>query len=625
MANNNLKHIRLSSPPEPPSRLEAFKYQGNSSRSTKGVLKLALPGAVEAALQRMSRTSSPPPPLDDDPPTPPPPMSRHHVPKMTTEDIGLYFRKPTVTEGGVEDGSNAAPALAASPPIDRSNTDASSPSASERLLSKMATNTPELAPVPASIPAATPSVEISTLFTALNGRLPITMSEEQATAFNKYTRGENLFITGPGGSGKTKLIQSIYDHAIGHGKHIAVTALTGCAAMLLNCNARTLHGWAGIGLGNAPVDTLADKIIKHPKLRAQWRTVSILVVDEISMMSLKLFNLLNDLGRIVRKNPRPFGGIQVIFSGDFFQLPPVGNNSDPESRQFCFESADWGITFRPENCVRLVHIFRQSDQTYSGVLNQVREGRFKRSAIALLEARVGAVQPEEDCIEPTRLFPTRYMVDKFNQERMQRLDTNAKTFTLMKHKTGALTDKRPSKVHHEFSDQDIMYELEYLANNVHCNQVLHLKEGAQVMCVVNIVGATGAITVCNGSQGIVVGFNDVGGYPMVKFNSSGETMTMSPHSWPSEKIPGVSVSQVPLILSWALTIHKSQGATLECAEIDVGSGVFECGQTYVALSRVKSLEGLYLTSFDPSKILVNKKVQDFYVQTSEEAKEAKDV
>jgi hypothetical protein len=139
---------------------------------------------------------------------------------------------------------------------------------------------------------------------------------------------------------------------------------------------------------------------------------------------------------------------------------------------------------------------------------------------------------------------------------------------------------------------------------------MKLKIGAQVMCVVNIQSDTG-LEVCNGSQGIVTDFCEITGCPRVKFNNGSERI-MTRHVWASDKIPGIGVSQVPLILAWALTIHKSQGATLDAAEIDVGSGIFECGQTYVALSRVKSLQGLYLTSFDANRIRINKKVKDYY-------------
>jgi ATP-dependent DNA helicase PIF1 len=141
--------------------------------------------------------------------------------------------------------------------------------------------------------------------------------------------------------------------------------------------------------------------------------------------------------------------------------------------------------------------------------------------------------------------------------------------------------------------------------------------GAQVMCIVNIQLDNDDI-LCNGAQGIVVSI-DILGLPVVKFKN-GYQMTMTPHIWPSEVIPGIGVSQVPLILAWALTIHKSQGSTLDIAEIDAGSGIFECGQTYVALSRVKSLEGLYLSSFDASKVRISKKVQEFYLQLQTEEK-----
>jgi ATP-dependent exoDNAse (exonuclease V) alpha subunit len=161
------------------------------------------------------------------------------------------------------------------------------------------------------------------------------------------------------------------------------------------------------------------------------------------------------------------------------------------------------------------------------------------------------------------------------------------------------------------SEQDIQLELDFLAGNLMCEKEMKLKIGAQVMCIINIKSDQGDILICNGSQGIIIDFCNVSGCPKVKYNN-GIEMVMMRHIWLSDKIPGIGVSQIPLILSWALTIHKSQGATLDAAEIDVGSGIFECGQTYVALSRVKSLDGLYLTSFDAKRIRINKKVKEYY-------------
>jgi ATP-dependent DNA helicase PIF1 len=162
-----------------------------------------------------------------------------------------------------------------------------------------------------------------------------------------------------------------------------------------------------------------------------------------------------------------------------------------------------------------------------------------------------------------------------------------------------------------YNEKDIQAELAYLQGNLLCDSEIHLKIGAQVMCVVNIdLELPSGEMLCNGSQGIVTGFVE-NGLPIIKFKN-GIEQVMARHIWASENIPGIGVAQIPLILAWALTIHKAQGATLDLAEIDVGSGIFECGQTYVALSRIKSLEGLYLTSFDASKIRIHKKVKEYY-------------
>jgi ATP-dependent DNA helicase PIF1 len=163
-------------------------------------------------------------------------------------------------------------------------------------------------------------------------------------------------------------------------------------------------------------------------------------------------------------------------------------------------------------------------------------------------------------------------------------------------------------------EKEVLSELEFLSNNLICDKNIKLKIGAQVMCIVNIQSDS-QIIVCNGSQGIVTEFCEMTHFPKVKFNN-GVHRIMTPYTWISNKFSGIGVSQIPLILAWALTIHKSQGATFDAAEIDAGSEIFECGQTYVALSRVKSLEGLYLTSLDVSKIRVHPKVKKFYESLS---------
>ena len=448
-------------------------------------------------------------------------------------------------------------------------------------------------------------------------------SREQQIAFTKYLEGKNVFITGPGGSGKSLLIQKIYEHAASKYKDIHVTALTGCAAVLLNCKAKTLHSWAGIGLGNLSVDQLIAKIKRSKYSKNSWRSTDILIVDEVSMLSLRLFGLLNIIGQAVRNDPRPFGGIQVIFSGDFYQLPPVGSKEDEDSGRFCFESDEWNSMFHKDDQIQLQKIFRQKDEIYSSILNQIREGVIKRKTNDLLLQYVGRQVDPGLVTMPTKLFPTRSKVDQLNLQQMAALGGDCLEF-VSKHVLDAEMTKTEQRERMLFTDKEIQMELDYLSGNLLCDKVVKLKKGAQVMCVVNIraEGSGGNIIVCNGSQGLVVGFCEVTGCPRVKYNN-GIEMIMTRHVWLSERIPGIGVSQVPLILAWAITIHKSQGATLDAAEIDAGSGIFECGQTYVALSRVKSLDGLYLTSFDPRRIRINKKVKEFYesLKTYHESKE----
>jgi ATP-dependent DNA helicase PIF1 len=436
------------------------------------------------------------------------------------------------------------------------------------------------------------------------------LSREQQIAFDKYVQGHNIFITGPGGAGKSALIKMINQHAYSRFKDIHVTALTGCAAVLLNCKAKTLHSWAGIGLGNGTIEQLVNKIKKNKFAKALWRGTDILVVDEVSMLSLKLFNTLNEIGKAVRGNFKPFGGIQMIFSGDFFQLPPVGDKDEPDTQRFCFESDDWNSVFHRDCQIQLVKIFRQTDEIYSTILNQIREGKIKRKANDLLLQYVGRPFAENLVAEPTKLYPTKNKVEQINVMRMSALQGEAKEFKIKYLKDLEMTKTDRTK-RLEFTEKDIQVELDFLAGNLMCEKEMKLKIGSQVMCIVNIKSEQGDVLVCNGSQGIIKEFCALTGLPKVKYNN-GIEMLMGRHIWESEKIPGIGVSQVPLILAWALTIHKSQGATMDAAEIDVGSGIFECGQTYVALSRVKSLDGLYLTSFDAKRIRINKKVKEFY-------------
>lgn len=457
----------------------------------------------------------------------------------------------------------------------------------------------------------------------------INLSNEQEDVLELFKQGHNIFITGPGGSGKTFLIKQIYNWCNENHKNIQVCALTGCAAVLLNCNARTIHSWSGIGIGNKNIESVIDSVYKSNFKRKNWNSVEVLVIDEVSMMSHKLLSILDGIARRVKRKDIPFGGIQVIFSGDFYQLPPVGNEHEPETSMFCFENPLWDEIFNSQHQIELKHIFRQTDQSYSFVLNQIREGRLSKSGYNLLMSRVTPCQ--EDMIKPTKLLPRKDVVNRINYKEMEILKTPETKYMMQvienisnsnlndtlnntfNHKLFKSNNhiKNHHKPNHHLTQEQINITIDMFKNNLMAEKELILKEGAQVMCIVNM-DLEGTNPIVNGSRGVVKRFTNEG-LPVVKFRC-GLEQVIGYHSWTIDGLEGYCIKQIPLILAWAITIHKSQGSTLELAEIDIGSGIFECGQSYVALSRIKSIEGLYLSSFNPNKIRINKKAQEYYLR-----------
>lgn len=440
------------------------------------------------------------------------------------------------------------------------------------------------------------------------------LSPEQQLALDEFTKGKNIFLTGPGGSGKTELIKRMVSLSETTHKKFQVCALTGCAAVLLNCKAKTIHSWAGIGLANGSIEEVVRKVLGNKYKSIPWTKVDVLIIDEVSMMSLKLFEILNLLGKKIRKNLiKPFGGIQVVFSGDFYQLPPVGSPNESGSSAFCFESEHWSSTF--DTTIKLQTIYRQTDQVYTTILNQLRVGKIYKSAFDKLQERVNKPLPENSLFKPTILLPRRKDVDLINITALANLgDVEQNKYGIKRclptdllslHEKFKKLDMESSTL---ISDTQKEIEYSFLENNIMADKEIILKKGSQVMCIANI-DMESPKPIVNGSQGIVVEF--VNGLPVIQFNN-GDKRVIGYHNWISENNPTIGIKQIPLIHAWAITIHKSQGVSLDLAQIDVGSNIFECGQTYVALSRVKSLEGLYLTAFNPQKIKVDKKVQEFY-------------
>lgn len=450
------------------------------------------------------------------------------------------------------------------------------------------------------------------------------MSLEQKYAFMKFKDGANLFITGAGGTGKSRLIQSMIDHLTESKRSFKVCALTGCAAVLLGKEASTIHSWSGIGLGKLPKEKMAFSLMKKKKNLDRWRGVQTLIVDEVSMMSMKIFEMLDYVGKILRKDPRPFGGIQVIFTGDFYQLPPISNVEDPETGMFCFESVKWSKTFSPDNCIQLKRVFRQNDSTYIDILQNIRMGQITKEQIDCLSSRVNAKYDQtkyEGCI-PTKLFPMRKQADNVNKMHYAALTEteihyNMKIMTncpILLESKRALTPEENRRCA-DLTREQMEFEVEKLITDVRSTRLLSLKIGTAVMCTINYDLERG---ICNGSQGVIIGFVEdpekKGGenqIPMVRF-VNGARIAMTMHGWQSDEYPCIAIYQVPLTMAWAMTIHKIQGATLNLAEMDIGRSVFEYGQTYVALSRVQNLDGLFLTSFHPHKIKANPKVIAFY-------------
>ena len=279
----------------------------------------------------------------------------------------------------------------------------------------------------------------------------------------------------------------------------------------------------------------------------------------------------------------------------FFQLPPVASNGVVQGSEFCFQSSVWDKLFPVSQTVTLTDIIRQEDPVFQSVLNKIRTGEIDDQVKSVLESRiVDSKTIKTKGVRPTRIFPHRYTVDDLNTRKIAKL-TGARRKYLAEVTIGS----RPVPI-----DGDISQVIK----NLPCHETLELVEKSQVMLIVNLDNSRGLV---NGSRGVVVGYE--GKNPIVKF-VTGETVTIEPHRWTidAEGKQSVSVKQVPLILAWAMTIHKSQGASLDLAEIDVGSNLFEYGQAYVALSRVRRLVGLRILSLSLSEIRAHPVVQQFY-------------
>ena len=418
---------------------------------------------------------------------------------------------------------------------------------------------------------------------------------KQLNILEDFIHGKNIFMSGPGGTGKSFLIDIIKDISTKTNKVCQLTALTGCAALLIN--AKTIHSWSGVGIiKNDDITHYINKIRKHKKT-LNWIEVDCLVIDEVSMLSKKFFDILDSIAKKIRKNDKPFGGIQMILSGDFYQLPPVNKDKlDTDSSLFCFQSEKWNETF--SNIHILTKIFRQDNKIFSKLLNNIRIGNITKSNIDILNSRMIPYEGSE--IIPTKLFPKIDNVNQINKYEHDKINSNGILYRI-----NIVKPSSEEIFENNITSFDIKQSTELIMKN---NLPIEFKRGDQVICTYNI-----SDKIVNGSRGVIIGFNE---YPIVKF-VDGNILEMKPIDIYDNNVPGLYYKKIPLEYAWALTIHKCQGMTLDLCIMDLGENIFEAGQMYVALSRVKSLEGLYLINFDVNKIKTLQKVKVFYSKYSD--------
>ncbi|WOE40238.1 AAA family ATPase [Acinetobacter chinensis] len=393
---------------------------------------------------------------------------------------------------------------------------------------------------------------------------------KQETALKLLKAGENVFLTGSAGAGKTYTLNQYINYLKVRKVPVAITASTGIAAT--HMNGMTIHTWAGIGIK----DFLSDADLKNMKerkyLKEHLENAQVLIIDEISMLHAKQLNLVNQVLKYFKESDDAFGGIQVIVAGDFFQLPPVGKNDERNRDKFCFMSDAW-VEAKFRVCY-LTEQHRQGDDYLNDILNAIRAQNIQQAHIQALEAT-----RQQDIGDTfTRLYTHNMDVDTINYKHLNAIETDP-------HQFNAVLD----------GNEKLM---ETLKSSVRAPEELVLKKNAKVMFVKNNFD----MGYINGSMGEVIGFeedDDHGMLPKVKM-TDGTVMAVEPETWSIDNESGKTIAsfqQIPLRLAWAITIHKSQGMTLEAAEINL-THTFEKGQGYVALSRLKSISGLRLLGFN---------------------------
>ncbi len=428
----------------------------------------------------------------------------------------------------------------------------------------------------------------------------------QTQALNILKTGANVFLTGEPGAGKTHTINNFVNYLRDCEVEPAITASTGIAAT--HIGGMTIHSWSGIGIKTKLDKYDLDKIASSEYIAKRVHRTKVLIIDEISMLSTGMLDMVDMVCREIKQKGEAFGGIQIVLVGDFFQLPPIIKREFTHEKQsslmsnskskpiFAYEGGAWERS-RPVVCY-LNEQHRQDDSDFLSVLSAIRANNIKAEHKAHIVARkIDHDDMPEETMHITKLFSHNINVDQVNNLELAKLEEEVKCFEMLS------------------SGNDKLVEV--LKKGCLSPEKLELKIGAVVMCTKN----NPKERFVNGTLGTIVDYEEFSGYPIIK-TKSGHNIVITPMDWTVEENGKIraQITQVPLRLAWAITVHKSQGMSMDAAVMDL-SQVFEFGQGYVALSRVRRLSGLYLLGINEHALKVHpeilKKDVDFKIKSAE--------
>ena len=446
---------------------------------------------------------------------------------------------------------------------------------------------------------------------SINLLMPIILDEEQSRAIDLMKSGANVFLTGGGGTGKSKVLETYIEwfkskYPYDYKQLLGITSTTGSSALLIG--GTTIHSFSGIGVSKESHDIIISRILKKKYTTKRLKYLKTLIIDEISMLTPLTFQLLYRLCQLIRKNDRPFGGIQIILSGDFCQLAPIlEQHIENHDREYCFETPEWN--YSNIDIIHFKKIHRKTDTQFIEAVQKIRMGISDQDTTSLLMSRFKENLNNNYGVLPVQLFPTRTKANEINQTYFTKVSNEKDNSNQIKNYNISLSYESRDPERPIINKADIEHRI---VSQLPIDDKIQLCVGCQVILVINLSIEEGLV---NGSKGIVHGFNE-NNEPIVIF-SNGIQKNIAIYQWEiDEGSYIIRALGIPLILGYGCTIHRSQGMSIDLAVVDIGRDVFKgnggYGQIYVALSRVRTLIGLSIINFDPSRIKCHPKVVAFY-------------